>query len=213
MLTKLFKINCMVWLLYLLSSTCYAAVTAPVKVTRWGTTVKREAQAVYGLNAPTPMFLAQITQESGGDDKSTAYDGGMGLGQFMKGTVTQVTHQFPELLPANPYDATWSIRAMVRLDKYNFSKVKQKNECEGFGAALKGYNAGLGYVMQSQTKSTDPTTWFTVTEYITNHQSAKNFEYSRVYPRIILLTHQKMYMTWGHAVCLPYSPPGKNTFS
>lgn len=172
------------------------------RITRWAPTIKREAQAVFGISAPTPMFLGQIAQESSGDEKVTASDGGMGLAQFMPLTARDVSRRHPELGAPNPYNPKWAIRAMMRLNADNYRMVQGINECERWGAALKCYNAGCGYVTKAQRVSPDPGTWFGVTEYVPTRQSAKNFEYSRLYPRWILFKHQPRYTQYGRSVCL-----------
>lgn len=91
---------------------------------------------------------------------------------------------------------------MVRLDKFNFDRVSGINPCEKWGGALKAYNAGLGYVLQAQKVSPNPTLWFGHTEYVPTKQSAQNFEYSRTYPRKILFKHQPLYSHWGQTVCI-----------
>jgi hypothetical protein len=190
-----------------------AVVDAYQMTSRWGPTVKREAQAVYGVNAPTPMFLGQIMQESGGNEKVKAWDGGMGLGQFMPATAKQIVALYPELGPVDPYNPTWAIRALVRFDDWIYKKMKGTLECDHWGASLMGYNAGPGYPMRMQTKSTQPNVWFGVTENINSGQSEKNFTYSRLYPRAILFTHQPLYTTWGHVVCdVKHPPSGKISF-
>ncbi len=175
---------------------------AAERVTRWATPVKREGQAVWGLNFPTAAALGQIRQESSGDETVTAWDNGRGLAQFMDGTAIQVARQYPELGTPNPYNPTWAIRAMVRLDKHNFERVKGDTDCEKWAATLKGYNAGLGYVQRAQKRSTQPGKWFGLTEDINPGQSQKNFEYSRNYPRLILLKHQPLYKLLGGTICL-----------
>ena len=146
------------------------AMSANDKVNRWGPIAKREAQFIYGINAPVAMILGEIKQESGGDDKVTAFDGGMGISQAMKGTVDQMVAVYPELKgtygPVNPYDATWAIRFQVRLLSWASKKVKADNACEMWGATLDGYNAGVGYVLSAQKVSPQPGKWFDVTEYI-----------------------------------------------
>lgn len=164
-------------------------------------TLVREAQAMYGPDAPVPMFAGQIRQESGWRANVTAWDNGRGLAQFMDGTTRQVTALFPELGPANPYDPRWAMRALVRYDGWIYKRMKGKDACQKWGAALKGYNAGPGYVMQAQAKSADPLTWFGVTEYVPTRQSAQNFEYSRTYPRKILFKHQALYAALGRFMC------------
>ncbi len=147
------------------------------------------------------MFLAQIHQESSGNEKVTAFDGGMGLAQFMDGTTKQVASLFPELGPADPYDPRWAIRAMIRYDGWIYSRVKGKDACHRWAATLKAYNAGPGYVMQAQKASPNPLIWFGVTEFVPTRQSAQNFEYSRTYPHKILFKHQSAYASWGRVTC------------
>jgi len=183
------------------------AFTGNEKVSRWASDVKRESQFVYGINAPVAMFLAQIKQESGGDEKVTASDGGMGLTQFMKGTVEQVVRSYPELGPSNPYNPVWAIRAQIRFMGWIKARVKGANDCEKFGAAFKGYNAGLGYAQRAQKKSDTPDIWFGKTEYINPGQSPKNFLYSQKYARWILFKWQPQFATFGGLMCDIAHPP------
>lgn len=173
----------------------------PQKVARWGATVRRESQAVFGINAPSPMFLGQIHQESGGDEKVTASDFGRGLAQFMDATARQVAKQYPELGAPDPYSATWSIRAMVRLNQSNWRAVRGDDDCEHWGAALVSFNAGAGWVRKAQKQSDNPGIWFGETEKINSGQSAKNFKYSRLYAHWIIEKHQPKYRAWGNIVC------------
>jgi hypothetical protein len=169
--------------------------------TRYRSVLVREAHAVYGLNAPIPMFAAQITQESGCRASVTAWDFGRGLAQFMDGTAQQVTREFPELGAPAPYSATWAIRALVRYDRWLYERVKGNTTCDRWAAALKGYNAGLGYVQQAQRQAPKPGVWFGATEMLNVGQSARNFEGSRMYPRWILFKHQPAYADWGTVTC------------
>lgn len=171
-------------------------------VSRWAPMMKREAQFIYGLDAPVPMFLGQIHQESGGRDQVTAWDGGMGLTQFMPDTAKQIVRLYPELGPMSPYNPGWAIRAQVRYMNWIHARVQGVNECERWAAGLKAYNAGLGYVQQAQRVSPRPGVWFGTTEYIKTRQSAQNLEYSRTYPRKILFKHQPLYIQFGEGLCL-----------
>jgi soluble lytic murein transglycosylase-like protein len=173
---------------------------------RFRATLQREAQAVYGLNAPVAMFAGQIRQESGWRPDVTAWDNGRGLAQFMDATADQVARQFPELGAPNPYDPRWAIRALVRYDGWIFGRVKGDAECDHWGATLKGYNAGPGYVQQAQKKSEQPGKWFGVTEFVPTRQNPKNFEYSRLYPHWIIFKHQPLYASWGETICLEVNP-------
>lgn len=162
----------------------------------------REAQAFKGPDAPTPMYMGQLRQESSCRTDVTASDNGRGLAQFMDGTSKQVASLFPELGPPAPYDPRWAIRAMVRYDGWIYRRVKGIDPCHRWGAALKGYNAGPGYVMQAQANSPQPELWFDVTEFIRTRQSAENFEHSRIYPRKIIFQHQPKYASMGTTICI-----------
>ena len=108
---------------------------------------------------------------------------------------------FPELGVPSPYNPTWAIRALVRYDRWLGLKVKGIDDCQRYAAALKGYNAGLGYVQQAQKASAQPGQWFGVTEYVPTRQSAANFEASRMYPRWVLIKRQPNYKGWGTYTC------------
>lgn len=170
---------------------------------RYTSMLVREAQAVYGVNAPGPMLMGQIRQESSCRPDVTAWDNGRGLAQFMDGTSKQISALYPELGPPDPYSAQWAIRALVRYDGWIYKRVKGKDDCHRWAAVLKGYNAGPGYVQQAQAKSPDPSTWFGLTEFVPTRQSTHNFEYSRTYPHKILFKHQPLYAALGKTTCLP----------
>lgn len=169
-------------------------------------TLVREAQAVYGVGAPVPMFAGQIRQESSWRPDVTAWDNGRGLAQFMDATADVIVRNYPELGAPNPYNPTWAIRALVRYDQWLYARVKGDSPCQRWAAALKGYNAGVGYVQRAQARSPTPGLWFSGTEHINAGQSAKNFEYSRQYPRWILFKHQPIYASWGPVTCPEVTP-------
>jgi soluble lytic murein transglycosylase-like protein len=169
---------------------------------RYRATLTREAQAVFGIGAPVPALAGQLLQESTCRADITAWDNGRGIAQFMDPTAEQVSRTFPELGVPDPYNPTWAIRALVRYDNWLIARVKGINACERWGGGLKGYNAGPGYVQRAQRQSPTPGVWFGATEYINAGQSAKNFQYSRQYPRTILFTHQRRYLSWGAPLCI-----------
>ena len=183
----------------LVSFVIFGAV--PSAALKYRSLLTREAHAVMGLSAPIPLLAAQIEQESGWRVNVTAWDNGKGLAQFMDGTASDIARLYPELGPPMPYSPLWAIRALIKYDLHIYTRIKGKDPCHRWAATLKGYNAGYGYVLQAQKLSPDPNTWFEVTEFVKTRQSAKNFEYSRLYPRWILLKRQSSYASWGQSVC------------
>lgn len=192
------------WLAALLLAAASLATHAsaiPSAALQHRSTLVREAQYVYGPTAPVAMFAAQIHQESTWRADVTAWDNGRGLAQFMDATAATIVRNYPELGAANPYDPRWAIRAMVRYDGWLFARVQGVDPCNRWAAALKSYNAGLGYVQRAQKRSNTPWLWWGSTELVNAGQSAKNFEYSRMYPRWILLQRQPIYSAWGPLTC------------
>lgn len=198
-----YKLLCVLLFLcfIVLSGTCSNAKADPAE--QYHRTLVHEAQFIFGIRAPIPMLAGQIRQESSWNAKVTAWDKGRGLAQFMDATSKQVSRQFPDLGPPDPYNPTWAIRSLVRYTSWLQHHVKGADQCQLSAAALKAYNAGLGHIQKAQRLSTNPTVWFGSTEDITTGQSATNFAYSRNYPRVILFRHQLMYKTWGPLTCVP----------
>lgn len=177
-----------------------ALAAAPPAALKYRADLMREAQFIFGLGAPVPALAAQIEQESGWRPGITAWDNGRGLAQFMDPTAEWAADRFQDLGQADPYNPRWAMRAMVRLDDWNLRRVSGETACDSWGAGLKAYNAGLGFVQRAQRRSQAPGRWFGVTEHINAGQSAQNFEYSRLYARWILLKRQPNYAGWGARV-------------
>ena len=166
----------------------------------------REAHFVNGLDAPIPMYAAQIEQESGWRPGITAWDGGKGLAQFMDGTASDIARLYTAIGKPAPMKPTWAIQALVRYDTRIIGSVQGIDACNRRAAGLKGYNAGPGYVMQAQKVSPQPGQWWGVTEYIKTRQTPQNFEASRMYPRWIILQRQPKYTGWGAYTCEGFNP-------
>lgn len=187
--------------LLLLAVVAPCIAVPPAAASKYRGILTREAHFVNGLSAPIPMYAAQIEQESGWRPGITAWDNGRGLAQFMDGTADDIARLYPDLGEPQPYNATWAIRALVRYDTWLGLRVKAADDCQRSGAKLVAYNGGLGYVQQAQKASAQPGVWFGVTEKMPTRQSPKNFEYSRQYPRWILLKRQPNYALWGPLTC------------
>jgi len=172
----------------------------PAAALKYRADLTREAKFIFGLAAPVPVLAAQIEQESGWRPGVTAWDNGRGLAQFMDSTAKWASERFQDLGPSDPYNPRWAMRAMVRLDDYNLRRAGGDTPCDRWGAGLKAYNAGLGFILRAQKRSEAPGRWFGLTEHINAGQSAKNFEYSRLYPHWIIGKRQPKYALWGALV-------------
>ena len=186
--------------LVLLAFSTLTLAQVPPAALKYRADLTREAHFVFGLAAPIDYLAGQIQQESAWRPGITAWDEGRGLAQFMDPTAAWASQQFKDLGKPQPYNPLWAIRAMTRLDAYNLGRVAAATPCDGWGAALKAYNAGLGFVLRAQKRSRSPGEWFGATENINAGQSAKNFEYSRQYPRLIIFKHSPHFALWGVGV-------------
>jgi soluble lytic murein transglycosylase-like protein len=186
--------------LVLFAFSTLALAQVPPAALKYRADLTREAHFVFGLAAPIDYLAGQIQQESGWRPGITAWDNGRGLAQFMDPTAAWISERYQELGEPQPYNPLWAIRAMTRLDAYNAGHVAAATPCDRWGAALKAYNAGLGFVLRAQHRSRTPGQWFGSTEKINAGQSAKNFEYSRQYPRWIIFKYSPRFAQWGVGV-------------
>jgi soluble lytic murein transglycosylase-like protein len=196
----IFGVAALIFIAILKVGTVHAATPIPPAALKYRADLTREAHFVFGLTAPIDYLAGQIEQESGWRPGITAWDNGRGLAQFMDGTAAWVSEYYPEVGKPQPYNPLWAIRAMVRLDSYNTKRVAAVTDCDRWGAALKGYNAGVGYVLRAQKQAGTPGLWFGHAENINAGQSKQNFVYSRLYPRRIIFAHAYKYKAWGQTM-------------
>lgn len=161
---------------------------------------------VWGLDAPIATFAAQIDQESGWNPDAKSPVGAQGLTQFMPKTAEWIGKEYPEELGSvDTLNPTWSIRALVRYDKYLYDKVTTPYPCDRTAFALSGYNGGLGWVYRDQKvaegKGLDPTRYWGVVEQFNAGRSAAAFTENRGYPHRIIRIIQPRYATWGPMAC------------
>lgn len=106
--------------------------------------VIREARAHIGVDAPWHLFMGQIETESACREGITAFDGGMGLGQFMKATAEDIHKREKSLqeisIEPDPYNPRWNIRAMILYDRNLYKSCI----CKGWYYAFRSYNGGQG---------------------------------------------------------------------
>lgn len=174
----------------------------PPEANRYKLTLKREAQRVWGLNAPVASFAAQIHQESAWNPEAKSTVGAQGLSQFMPGTATWISGLYPSLEERAPLNPTWAIRALVIYDTHLYTAVRHADDdCQRFAFALSAYNGGLGWVNKRQAASNHPGRCFDMTCDINPGITPAAQRENARYPRVILQRHQATYAQWGLGIC------------
>lgn len=179
----------------------------PLAAQRHRAELTRNARAVMGLDAPVPLFAAQIHQESAWRDQVRSLAGAEGLAQFMPATAAWIAQRYPALAANEPFNPSWALRALVTYDAWLFARLRAANACERWAFALSAYNGGLGWVNRDKALATrqgrDALVWFGSVEQVNAGRSAANWRENRGYPARILMVHQPRYVAagWGEAVC------------
>jgi soluble lytic murein transglycosylase-like protein len=188
---------------------CTPAKASPVDQTPtaakpYKLTLKREAQRVWGLTAPVPVFAAQIHQESRWRPDATSPVGAVGLAQFMPATAKWIGQVDPGLAQgvAMSRNPTWAIRALVTYDHWLYQRIKADTECQRMAYALSAYNGGLGWVYKRQRLSHRPGQCLGLTCAINPGITPANQTENLHYPQVILIKHQRTYTSWGRNLCL-----------
>lgn len=178
-----------------------AEANIPDRAYKYRAFLIRQAHFEFGLNAPIPMFAAQIHQESAWrPDVSSPY--AHGLTQFTPDTAKWISEVFPDLGTADVFNPKWAIRAMLKYDKYLHSKFpKAASECDRWAFALSSYNGGLGWVKRDMRLTSaagdDPTKWWGNVEKYSNRADWA-IEENRGYPKRILYRNQEFYINDGN---------------
>lgn len=198
--------------LFLLSAyigSAYAASPDPLSH-QYRSTLTRSAQAVWGLNAPTPVFAAQIQQESGWNPNAVSKVGAKGMAQFMPASATWWCSlnklSATDCQPTNP---TWAMRALVGYDKWLYDRVWSEGGTGGTGyeydrmhAALRAYNGGLGH-WQAEAKIAQSRNRIVIDRACGMAKRSKlNCPENLNYPKRILNVYQPRYYGWGRAVMM-----------
>jgi len=189
-------------------------VRIPLASSRMRLTVIREAQRVYGLDAPVARFAAQIHQESLWN-ASAASRYANGLAQFTPPTAEWIAKVYPELHPAAPWDAHWSVRAMVRYMRHiETNQADAATPCDRWAFALSGYNGGPAWVTRDRKRAhlarADPNRWFGEVELHTARAAWARKE-NRDYVRRILLSLEPAYSKAGWPGDLACEPVEEHT--
>ncbi|MBN6060435.1 transglycosylase SLT domain-containing protein [Aggregatibacter actinomycetemcomitans] len=205
---KCFKYCCYTFASLLLSSLLCVplAFAMPAKAEQYQRTLTRESYAVWGLNAPIPVFAAQIHQESQWKTTALSPVGAQGLAQFMPKTADWISALYPELADNQPYNPDWALRALVHYNRFNYERITARTECDRMAFMLSAYNGGLGWVQKDKRKAReqglDPLTYWQNVELVNSGRSRANFAENRGYPQSIIYCWQPLYINWGIPQCL-----------
>lgn len=182
-----------------------AADTLASRAQSYRATLTRVAHSTWGLDAPVPVFAAQIHQESGWDVSATSPVGAAGMAQFMPSTAQwwcQVNHlSAADCQPRNP---VWAIRSLVGYDLWLVQRVDGATEFDRLWATLRSYNGGLGH-WQNEAKLVRP-----LNDHISIDgacgRASRALAHCREnlgYPDRILNRLQRVYSGWGRLVVAP----------
>lgn len=187
------------FLLWLLTSAAHAS---PEQYRRLLTA---SAAAEWGLNAPVPVFAAQVTAESNWNEKVVAYDGGKGLAQFMPSTADWLQGLYASRLgQEDPFNPAWALRALVIYDKNLYDQLAfATTPCDQWAFTLSSYNGGLGNLMRDRrlaaARHRDPNRWYFNVD-LASDRGRNAFIVNRRYPTQILFRFQPQFASWGPTV-------------
>lgn len=180
-----------------------SAAEIPTSAKHYQRTLTRNAQMVWGLNAPVSGFAAQIHQESGWNPAAKSPVGAEGLAQFMPSTAKWLcgAYRLPGCETTNP---TWAIRAMVTYDHHLYTACRGHTECDRAWCALRSYNGGLGNYRAEAKHAADPLDRQSVAKACgTARRSVRHCPENLGYPHRIIDVIQPRYVAagWGQGWC------------
>ena len=165
-------------------------------------TLTREAQRIWGPNAPVARFAAQIHAESTWRPDVCSRVGACGLAQFMPATAEWLATLYPDqLYPVAVEDWRWSVRALAIYDqRLRGAEVGWESESDRWAATLTSYVGGAGWVRRERRATAaagdDPDRWW---RHVESHclRSQIACRESRHYPRRILCELEPAYIHAG----------------
>lgn len=184
-----------------------AEPSVPTAALKHRADLTRNARAVMGLRAPVATLAAQVHQESAWRPGAVSRVGAAGLAQFMPTTSAWIAQLVPELAANEPFNPTWSLRALVHYDAWLYERVDAVDGCERWAMTLSAYNGGLRWIERDQLLATrqglDPHVWFGSVETVNSGRSSANWRENRDYPHRILVQLEPLYVAagWGLGVC------------
>lgn len=168
--------------------------------------IVRAASNYFGLDASPARLAAQIHQESAWNPRAQS-PYAQGLAQFTPATAKWLPSVCPEVGPPDPWDETWSVRALACYDAWLHRRVKPVNRQAGVGAcsrwtfALRAYNGGEKALLRERSAAlaakSDPDNWRSVEKF--RARAAWAHRENIDYPRRILWRIEQAYLDAGWA--------------
>lgn len=166
------------------------------------------ATEAFGIDAPVSRLAGQIHQESNWQPKA-ASPYAQGLAQFTPATARWLPSVCPDIGPPDPWDASWSIRALVCYDAYLYARTPPGDECNRWAFVLSDYNGGQSMRIREQTLTKqhdrNPDLWWSNVETY-SARSRGAYTENRTYVRRILLVLEPIYLQYdwgGKGACVP----------
>lgn len=190
--------------LALLAGAGTARAQIPTDAQPWRAPLTAFAIGAWGPDAPVASFAAQIHQESAWRPSAKSPVGAVGLSQFMPATASWMGKVFPsELADADPTNPLWSLRALVKYDRWLYDRIPADARCERMAFALSAYNGGAGWVYRRQKLSHRPGRCLEDTCEINPGIGMANQRENAAYPKRILRGYEARYVRagWGQGAC------------
>ncbi|MFZ6872852.1 transglycosylase SLT domain-containing protein [Undibacterium sp. Di27W] len=187
---------------------CTSSVQAqeiPKAAHQYRNDLTRIARSVWGLDAPVPVFAAQIHQESGWNPGAVSKVGALGMTQFMPATAkwwcSLNSISAADCQPRNPI---WSMRSLVGYDYWLYQRVYGDTEFDRLWAMKRSYNGGLGH-WQKEASLVWPARDHDTIDAACGLASRARIHCAENlgYPDRILNSFQYRYSAWGRTVGQP----------
>ena len=173
------------------------AQNVPDEAMRYRRDIIRAGQHVWGLDAPTSTFAAQIHQESRFRINARSPVGAAGIAQFMPSTADWMASTWPADLGGDRGTAEWGILALARYNRHLWERTSAVDDCERMAFTLSGYNGGERWVQARKRMSASPGVCLFSTCAINPGIKPSNQTENEGYPRRILLTLEPIYIAAG----------------
>ena len=178
-----------------------ASAAVPRSAHAYRAELTRIAHSTWGMDAPVPVFAAQIHQESGWNPAAVSKVGARGMGQFMPATASWwcklVGLAAADCQPTNP---TWAMRSLVGYDRWLFDRVTGATMYDRDWAMLRSYNGGLGHWQKEAALASNLTHGAVDAQCGRASRAAVHCAENLGYPKSILVMLQAAYAGWGAMV-------------